>query len=138
MHKTAARIFLFCLLSLGACDLHAQLPPPQPAGPLFKERPYGPVPPPQPTPEHRKNVFEEPNPIPTSWIVSGIAVVVLAIAALLYGSARRWRSSNLFDRQYRFPKSPEPALRFGAPKSGGHMATVQLAGSSSRRLTKDA
>ena len=132
-----ARIILLCLCSLlavGAGDLRAQLPEPQPAEPLFKERPFGPQPCPTPTPQRIRKVFEEPKPIPVAWIITGVAITVLASAALLYGASRHWRSSNLFDRQYRFPKSPQTALRFGAEKCGGHMATVQLRG----RLTKDA
>jgi len=103
----------------------AQLPPPEPTRPEFVERPFGPIPPPTPTPSP-KRIVEESKPIPRSWIITGIVVAVLATLALLYSGYRAWRSSNLFDRQYRFPKGPSAAVRFGGNKCGGLMATVSF------------
>ena len=138
------RILLVVLvLWLGqSSQLFAELPTPEPAGALFKDRPFGPQPPPTPTPASRRINPDDDKPIPLSWIIGGASAAALAIAALLYGSARQWRSSNLFDRQYRFPADPKPALRFGAKKCGGHLARVQfgsaLGPSPQRSETKDA
>ena len=103
-------------------------PPPQPAEPLFQERGFGPVPEETQTPPQKKFDTEEEKPIPREWIIGGIAATVLAIAGILYGSARAWHSSNIFDQQYRFPVNANPALRFGGLRSGGHMATIRLDG----------
>ncbi|MGI8435991.1 MAG: hypothetical protein ACR2NX_03685 [Chthoniobacterales bacterium] len=51
---------------------------------------------------------------------------MLLLAALLSGAFRAWLASNLFDRQYRFPIRGEAAIRFGATRCGGHMATLNL------------
>lgn len=66
------------------------------------------------------------KPIPLSWkiAIAGTALVVAA-SALLF-SVRAWRSSNLFDREYRFPEGTNAALRLGAKKSGGCMATIDF------------
>ena len=71
-------------------------------------------------------MVEEHKPLPREWIIGGVAASVLLGVAILYGSLRAWRSSNVFGRQYRFPVSREAALRLGALKSGGHLATVQF------------
>jgi len=126
MQRVTLRLLLIILLAGSTGDLSAQLPTPAPAGPLFQERPFGPRPAATPTPERKKSDSEAKQPIPLAWILGGTGIGLLAIVALLYGSARRWRSSNLFDRQYRFPIVEEPALRFGAKKCGGHLAKVQL------------
>lgn len=120
-------IFLFLLLSLfcAAGDLRAQNVKASPAEPLFKERPFGPLPPPT-APPGRKDPEAEPLDIPVGWWIAMGVTGALAIAALYYFSARRWHSSNLFDRQYRFKIVPDPALRFGAKKCGGHMARIDL------------
>ena len=47
-------------------------------------------------------------------------------SGIFYAASRAWRSSNVFDRQYRFPEGGEAALRFGATRSGGHMATIKF------------
>ena len=103
-------------------------PPPQPANQLFQDRPFGPRPSPTPTPQRRKRsgLFQPKKEIPTKWIVTGGVTAALIIIAVLYGSIRRWRSSNLFDRQYRFRIGGEAAARFGAKKCGGHMASVRF------------
>ncbi|HEX8279832.1 MAG TPA: hypothetical protein VF551_00525 [Chthoniobacterales bacterium] len=108
-----------------AGDLHAQVPSPSASKPIFQPRPFGPVPPAKETPPRPMDVDDE-KPIPRGWIIGGVAAAVLAAAALLYGASRAWRSSNLFDRQYRFPADGDVALRFGGQKSGGHMATTRF------------
>ncbi len=105
-------------------------PEPSSANSLFQNRPIGALPPPTatPRPKHYFQDEEEVKPIPRSWWIGGIVIAVLAVVALLYGAARSWRSSNLFDRQYRFPTGGTAALRFGGMRSGGHMATLNLDG----------
>jgi hypothetical protein len=118
---------MLCLSSFGATrDLRAQAVTPEPAAPLFQDRPFGPRPPPTPTPERKKIDTEDEKPIPLSWIIGGASAAVMAIALLLFFAAGRWRSSNLFDRQYRFPLVQNPPLRFGGKKSGGHLARIQF------------
>jgi hypothetical protein len=65
---------------------------------------------------------------PTSLKVKiGIALVVAAAAAgALWISMRVWRAANLFDRQYQFPPPQTAALRLGANRSGGHLATIKF------------
>ena len=126
MQRSFLHLLLIGLLCSGASMMKAELPPPEPANPLFKGRPFGPVASATPIPQKKRNVFEEEKPIPREWIIAGIAAGVLLTAAVLYGSARRWRESNLFDRQYRFPPVGQAAARFGAEKCGGHMATVRF------------
>jgi hypothetical protein len=69
---------------------------------------------------------EPEKPLPRSWIIGGGIAVIAALAGLIYGASRVWHSSNLFDRQYRFPPPQEVPLRLGGEKSGGHMATVRF------------
>ncbi len=118
-------VLLFCLTSSGFVA-EAQEPSPAPSAPLFRERPFGPRPMPTPTPRDRPVASEERKPIPIGWTIAGWSLAALAVAAILYGSVRAWRSSNLFGRQYRFPTPNEVSLRFGGTKSGGHMATVEF------------
>ena len=126
------RPFIFVLLLLvmflgtTASSLLAQLPPPTAATPDFKERPFGPVPEPTKEPRAKPKDIEPDKPIPIGWIIGGIASGVLGIAGLLYGASKAWHSSNLFDREYRFPIESQAALRFGGKRSGGHIATVQF------------
>ncbi len=112
------------------------LPPPQPAGPLFKERHFGPLPAPTQAPTKRLDV-EEDKPIPPEWIYGGLAVAAVVAALILWRSARLWRSSNIFDQQYRFPANHQPALRFGAHRCGGNMATLRLDGADSRAHVRE-
>lgn len=100
------------------------LPPPKPAGPLFKERPFGPLPPPtQPPPKYFSD--EEEKPIPREWVIGGSIAAVIIVGLILYGSARAWRRSNIFDQQYHFPPNRKPALRLGGSRCGGNMATLR-------------
>ena len=78
------------------------------------------------TPTPMRKIKEPEQPIPVGWIIGGAAVIVIGTALFLWGSARQWHSSNLFDRQYRFPRSTKVAQRFGAKRCGGHMATVRF------------
>ncbi|HMJ07075.1 MAG TPA: hypothetical protein VK474_12515 [Chthoniobacterales bacterium] len=117
-------LFSCLLLSPAAVLAQSPLPAPSSAKGLFEEKPFGPLPPPTPTPSVRPISLEEEKPIPPAFYIGGAVVAALAVAALLYGAARAWRSSNLFDRQYRFPEGAEAQLRFGAMRCGGHMATI--------------
>jgi hypothetical protein len=91
-----------------------------PAPPVFSQTPSA-------TPDgsfqqqqvHRK-------PIPRSWTIAIVAVVAVLTAVVLAFSVRAWRASNLFDREYRFPAATSVALRLGANKSGGCMATIRF------------
>ena len=125
MHRIALCTLLFVLLQLPATDLQAQLPRPSPSEPIFQERPYGPKPAPTPTPM-RKKIEPEEKPIPIVYIIGGIVVLAAGVAIFLYGSERQWHSANLFDRQYRFPRSTNVAARFGAKRCGGLLATVRF------------
>jgi hypothetical protein len=64
--------------------------------------------------------------IPLRWkiaILGGSCVLAGAAFAL---ALRTWRSSNLFDREYRFPVPEKVALRLGANRCGGAMATIDF------------
>lgn len=138
--------WLHLLLTVASLDAAAPtpFPPPSSAGQLFEERGFGPLPLPTQTPPPPKRFdSEEEKPIPREWIMAGLATVALAVAGIIYGSARAWRSSNIFDQQYRFPANEHPALRFGGPRGGGHMATIRLNAKTQRQRdqaseTKDA
>lgn len=133
--RSASLLPLLFLLLTGL-SLHAAsptpLPPPAPAGSLFQERAIGAIPRPE-TPLPKRHNPEDEKPIPREWIIGGIAAAVLVIAGILFRSARAWRSSNIFDQQYRFPVNDNPALRFGAHRCGGHMATIRLDGNADRK-----
>lgn len=114
------------LLHLLATGAMAQGAEPAPSAPMFQPRPFGPVPAPTAEPTRRTVELEETKPIPRGWIVGGIVAAGLTLAALSYGSMRAWRSSSLFDRQYRFPRGEEVPGRLGGKRSGGHLATVRF------------
>lgn len=126
------RIALLLTFGFVACPTMSRaasptpLPAPTSANSLFKAQRFGPLPPPTPAPTPRRISLEEEEPIPTFWWVGGIAIAVLALIGILFAASRAWRSSNVFDRQYRFPEGGKAALRFGGTRSGGHMATVQF------------
>lgn len=101
----------------------AELPPPSPSPPVFEDRPFGPRP--AATPPRPSVVRSEGRePIPRSWIAAGAAFAAVAGAALLFFAFRAWRMARLFGRQYRFPVRQKVALRLGAERSGGLMATA--------------
>jgi hypothetical protein len=132
----AVRLPLLLFLLMGTSLLAkapTPFPPPQPAESLFHERGFGPTPEPTQALPSQKFDTEDEKPIPREWIIGGVAATVLAIAGILYGSARAWHSSNIFDQQYRFPVNDNPALRFGGLRCGGHMATIRLDGSPDRK-----
>jgi hypothetical protein len=57
----------------------------------------------------------------------GIAVAVISLSSIgLLFAIRAWRTSNLFDREYYFRRPNSVALRLGAKKSGGCMATISF------------
>ena len=86
------------------------------------------TPPPTATPIGTPSAFVNPQPVrqmlpvPVKLAILAGAFVIGA-GALIFAS-RAWRSGNLFDRQYRFPPVANVALRLGANKSGGCMATI--------------
>jgi hypothetical protein len=66
------------------------------------------------------------KPIPRSWKIAGAAAAVVLFAVALALAVRAWHAGNLFDREYRFPPVASAALRLGANKSGGCMATIKF------------
>ena len=80
---------------------------------------------PPPAPMQTRGRIPESEPIPQGWVIAGEATVTLIAAIGLIAAARAWRSSNLFDRKYRFPSGDPAALRFGGNRSGGFMAAVE-------------
>jgi hypothetical protein len=69
-----------------------------------------------------------PSKKPTPLVVKiGIVFALAAAAAgVLWISIRVWRAANLFDRQYQFLPPQTAALRLGANRSGGHLATIKF------------
>lgn len=128
-------VFAAVLVFSCASGSLAQSPPPlaspSASEPIFKERAFGPKPPPTQAPVRPVTSADDDKPIPVGWYIAAGALASLATLLLLYGAARAWRSSNLFDQQYRFPQSTDAAVRFGAPKSGGHLASRQFGDSAS-------
>ena len=136
MKRHGALILLLALLAFCCASfvpVIAQLPPPTAATPEFKEKPFGPLPAPTQTPPPKAKDVEPVKPIPREWLIGGGIAWILAIAAVLWGANKAWHSSNLFDRQYRFPEGGEAALRFGGKRSGGHMATLRFGEPAPRR-----
>jgi len=119
-------VALHLFISSAGVLAQSPMPAPSSANELFKDRAFGPNPPPTPTPRARPINPDDEKPIPVGWYIGGAAAALLALAGILYGTARASHSSNLFDRQYQFPVGSEPALRFGGTRCGGHMATVDL------------
>jgi hypothetical protein len=70
-----------------------------------------------------------PSKKPTLLAVKiGIAfALAAATGGVLWISMRVWRAANLFDRQYQFQPPQTAALRLGANRSGGHLATIKFA-----------
>ncbi|MDQ6860792.1 MAG: hypothetical protein M3032_06510 [Verrucomicrobiota bacterium] len=131
-----ALVFVLCW---GRAHLDAQTPSPSPSATIVL-RNIGVIPAPTTPPPRRPAAQpdEEEKPIPRNWLIGGGIAAVLATIGLSYGAQRVWRSSNLFDRQYRFPRSENVALRFGAERCGGHLASVKFETPRSRRSeTKD-
>ena len=64
------------------------------------------------------------KPIPLGLKIAIVLGAIVIASVPLWIAMRVWRSSNLFDRQYRFPQVETAALRLGANRSGGHMAVV--------------
>jgi hypothetical protein len=76
-------------------------------------------------------VMDEPQaapvrPIPRGWKIAIVAIVAVGSGFALAFSVRAWRSSNLFDRQYRFPPVVAVGFRLGANRSGGRMVTIEF------------
>lgn len=138
-------VFLaFAAMLLAGASLLAQtspqpFPEPTSAKDLFRDRPFGPLPPPTPTPTARPSA-DETGPWPREWWIGGGIAFGIVLLSLVYGALRASRRSNLFERQYRFPEVAEAALRLGGKRSGGHMATRPLGHDrpASRSETEDA
>ncbi len=64
------------------------------------------------------------KPIPPRVKLAIVATTLVVALITFVFALRAWRSGNLFDRQYRFPPIPKVALRLGATRSGGRMATI--------------
>ena len=77
-----------------------------------------------PTPRHRP---EPKAPTPRVLIFAGAAVAFISAGVLLYFAIKAWRSANIFERKYRFPRVRSAALRFGGNRSGGAMAAIEPA-----------
>jgi hypothetical protein len=120
------------LLAATASPLVAQLPEPSPTAPIFEPRQFGPWGTPTPPMPTRYLEDAERKPIPREYIIGGAIALTVVAVLLLWGASRAWRSSNLFDQQYRFPVRGEAALRLGGKKTGGHMASISLPAQSER------
>ena len=66
------------------------------------------------------------RPVPLPWKIAIAVVVTVGAGFVLAFSMRAWRSSNLFDRQYRFPAVADVRFRLGGNKSGGCMAVIEF------------
>lgn len=87
--------------------------------------PHGASQPPEGTqPEAAEQQRAARKPIPRSWKIAIAATAMVASLVVLAFSARAWRAGNLFDREYRFPSVASVAIRLGATRSGGCMATI--------------
>ena len=115
---------LFCAVTVPPAV--AELPPPSTSPPEFRDRPFGPKPPPTPP---RPSVVrsESPERLPRSWILGGAAFGALIGGGLLFFAFRAWRMARIFGRQYRFPVPAKVAVRLGGERSGGLMATTRFA-----------
>lgn len=82
---------------------------------------------PTPTPDDLAREQPPPRePLPRSLkIAIAVALLTIALVVLVF-SVRAWRVSNLFDREYRFPDAATIAVRLGAKRSGGCMATINF------------
>jgi hypothetical protein len=116
-------IFVFVLVGFA---ISAPLAFAQPDPSIFDERRYVPHEPPPPPDAERPPTLAKP--LPRAVLIAGTAAILLVSSLVLVKSVRAWRSSNLFDRQYRFPEPGPAALRFGGNRCGGHLATLKFRG----------
>jgi hypothetical protein len=114
-------IFVFVLIGFA---IFAPLAFAQPDPSIFDQRRYVP----QETPRPEAERTPPSKPIPKVVLIAGAAALLLVSGILLVRSVRAWRSSNLFDRQYRFPAPGPVALRFGGNRCGGQLATLTFRG----------
>lgn len=121
----AARRTIFVFVFVGFA-ISAPLAFAQPDPSIFDERRYVPTGPPPPPDAARPPT--PAKPIPRAVLIAGAAVFLLVSSLVLVKSARAWRSSNLFDRQYRFPEPGPADLRFGGNRCGGQLATLEFRG----------
>jgi peptidoglycan/LPS O-acetylase OafA/YrhL len=64
------------------------------------------------------------KPIPLGWKITIVSTAFVLAAVVMAFAVRAWHLGNLFDREYRFPAVAGAAVRLGANKSGGRMATI--------------
>ena len=70
---------------------------------------------------------EPPWRLSRKWMLLILAALAVVGGAFLWIAARVWRVANLFDHRYRFPGLAAPAaMRFGATRCGGQMATISF------------
>jgi hypothetical protein len=67
-----------------------------------------------------------PKPLSRASKIGVAATVMIVSLVVLLFSIRAWRAGNLFDREYRFPPVASVAIRLGANRSGGCMATISF------------
>jgi hypothetical protein len=111
----------FLLLGLGFA-VAAPLAPAQPDPSIFRPQNI----PQQQTASEPGRALPPSKPIPRGFIFAGAVVVFLIAALLLFKAVGAWRSSNLFDRQYRFPHPAAIPARLGGARCGGQMATLNF------------
>jgi hypothetical protein len=126
--RSAVALLLYAAMTASALP---SLPPPSPSPPEFQERPFGPRP--APTAPRPSVVRQNPErPWPRKLILPAAAGGGVVSAALLFFAVRAWRRSRVFDRQYVFRPREKVALRLGAERSGGLLASASFGGSASR------
>jgi hypothetical protein len=82
---------------------------------------------PTPTPDDLTREQPAPKKPPPRGLKIAIVAALLAIALVVLAfSVRAWRVGNLFDREYRFPVATTIAVRLGARRCGGCMATIKF------------
>ena len=64
--------------------------------------------------------------IARTWKIAVVTSAAVLAAVALTFSVSVWRASNLFDREYRFPPVASAAIRLGADRCGGCMATIKF------------
>jgi len=95
--------------------------------PAHSATPEGSRPPRQPAPPAK--------PIPRAIKIAAAAGAALSGIIVLALSLRAWRAANVFGQQYRFRVTKEADLRLGAPRCGGHMATMSFGAEPPRKLS---
>jgi hypothetical protein len=125
LHSLRFRAALFGLSLSILCGAFAPLATSQPAPNPFNDQRFLASPTPTPT---ASAVFQEQpaakKPIPRSLKIAIVVALILIALVVLAFAVRAWHAGNLFDREYHFPAVTSVALRLGAKRSGGCMATL--------------